>query len=71
MAAYDHTRRLEKTSRGNAMNIQHEPPHSLTCHRCGKPMEFHAEEVVGDARVAIFHCRDCDTLEAVEKGKAA
>jgi hypothetical protein len=34
-------------------------------------MHFHAEEVVSDRRVAIFHCAECDTLEAAEKGKAA
>ena len=53
------------------MDVQKEPSHAMTCHRCKKPMDFHAEEIVGDARVAIFHCAECDTLEAVEQGKAA
>lgn len=34
-------------------------------------MDFVAEEVVGDVRVAVFRCAKCDTLEALEKGKAA
>jgi hypothetical protein len=34
-------------------------------------MDFHTEEAVEDKRVAIFRCADCDTLEAVEYGKAA
>jgi len=53
------------------MEAQERSRHALTCHRCGKAMDFHAEEVVGNQRVAIFRCADCDTLEAVEKGNAA
>jgi hypothetical protein len=53
------------------MQTQEQPQHALTCHRCGKPMNFFAEEVVEDKRVAVFRCADCDTLEALERRTAA
>lgn len=53
------------------MEVQNGLPHPVTCHRCGKPMEFHGQEIVDDKRLAVFRCADCDTLEAAEDGKAA
>jgi hypothetical protein len=50
------------------MEAPAQPPYALTCHRCRRAMDFYTEEVVGDTRVAIFRCAECDTLEAVERG---
>jgi hypothetical protein len=44
---------------------------TITCHRCKKPMAFYAQEKVGSVIVNIFRCENCDTLEAIEDGKAA
>jgi hypothetical protein len=56
---------------GGFMEVQNGLPHPVTCHRCGKPMEFHGQEIVDGKRLAVFRCADCDTLEAAEDGKAA
>lgn len=64
-------RRRPPGHKGGTMDTRDPAPHAITCHRCGKPMDFHTQEAVGDKRVRIFHCAGCDTLEAVEDGRAA
>lgn len=48
------------------MQPQDSTPNAPICHRCKEPMMFSSQEMVGDKKINVFRCENCDRLEAFE-----